>query len=431
MLTRPRRQVLATLALVGFTIVPSLYVAYSAHRVRRPDHLREVEAEVGRRLGVLVKVTRASHPRPDVDQLEGVALRLDDARNSEIARADSLRVTRGSGEMTLKVGRLGLKGVGGTDVLANVVTLMRRLISTEVGRIALVADRAEIDLGGRVETVRDLAAILQVDREAPTLTASYLVADESGKTRTRCELVLRREVQPAGVKTTLAFKTMDGAIPSRLLSPFFDAEGWLGDSATVEGTLNLAHRDGSDWEADFAGSLGHVDLDSVVGRRFAGHRLEGRARVTFEAARWAERAGGQGSGWVEARGVLASGPGSISVPLLRALEDRMRFRLDGAIDPRRADVEFQGLGLSFAMNELGELRLGGAMGLEFPPDVVLVQRQGARSLARAPQGVANVRGLWNTLIPAAEESLAPVVPEAHALQSLPLPPGRATPLSAN
>lgn len=431
MLTRSRRQVLATLALIGFTVAPSAYVAYNAHRVRRPSHLREVEAEVGRRLGVLVSVARATHPRPDVDQLDDVSLRLETARHSEIAHADTLRVTRGAGELTLRVGELALRGGEAPDLLGHVLTLMRRLASSDGGRIALVADRGVVGLGDRREAVHDLAAILQAVGEVPTLTASYLVADEARGSRTRCELMLSRSAGPGGVRTTVVLKTMDGSVPARVLAPFFDPESWLGSSARLEGTLTLNRREGGAWEADFRGALDEVDLASVVGRRFAGHRLSGRARLALDSARWAERAGGQGPGWVEARGAITAGPGTISMGLLRALESRMRFRLANTIDPRKADVEFQAFGLSFAMDSAGELKLGGALGAEYSPDAVLVQGSRPLPLARSPEGAANVRGLWNTLIPAAPETLAPAVSEAHALRSLPLPAGRSGPVSAN
>ena len=100
MLTRPRRQLAATLALALFTVAPTLYVGLTVHHLGRPAHARSVEAEIGRRLGVLVQVDSAAHPRPEVDLLRGVSLRLDDAGHAEIARADTLRIGRDGSDMT-------------------------------------------------------------------------------------------------------------------------------------------------------------------------------------------------------------------------------------------------------------------------------------------------------------------------------------------
>lgn len=427
MLTRPRRQVAATAALVFFTVAPTLYVGARIHRVGRPAHAREVEAEIGRRLGVLVKVDSASHPRPDVDVLSGVTLSLDDRADAEIARADSVRIRHDGAEMTLRVGHLAIRGSGASDALEHAILLIRRLASGEGSRLNLIVDRCDVRLGARMETLSDLAAVVQVDPAAPSVSASYLLADEAGKTRTRCEMSLRCE---AG-STAVSLRTMEGSVPARVLAPFFSTSEWLGDSARLDGSLALTRGEAGAWDAEFRGDLLGIDLSRVVGRRFAGHRLSGMARLSVEIARWAERPDGQGPGWVEARGTLTAGPGAISAGLLSALQSRMRFRLARPIEPGPSDVEFQGLGIAFAMNAAGELNVKGALGGEYAPDAVLVQGHRAQPLAKAPEGVANVRGLWNALIPATPDALAPAVPEAQALRSLPLPGARSRGFSAN
>ena len=428
MLTRPHRQVAATLALALFTIAPTVWVTRTVLAVARPGHVREVEAEIGRRLGVLVQIGAAAHPRPDVDVLRDVSLRWDEAGNGRIARADSVRIVRTTGEMTLRIGRLSLSGDGASNALGRLVTVMRRLASAGETRINLIADRCDVNLEGRVEPLRELAAIVLLDRESPSLSASYVIVDEVARERTRCELAITCE---APATTRVAIKTMDGSIPARVLSPFFDADAWLGRAARLDGAITHSRADNLAWDVEFRGELAQVDLASVVGQRFAGHRLSGVGRLTIESARWGERAGGQGPGWVGAKGVLTAGPGSISAGLLAAMRDRMRFRLAGPGEPVLPDVDYQALGLSFAMNGGGELALEGALGGEFPPDAVLVQSHRASPLARAPQGAANVRGLWNTLVPSSPENLAPAVPEMHVLRSLPLPPGTGGKLSAN
>jgi hypothetical protein len=428
MLTRPHRQVAATIALALFTIAPTAWVARTVHALGRPGHAREVEAEIGRRLGLLVHIGNATHPRPDVDVLLDVSLRMDDAGHGQIAHADRVRLVRSGGEMTLRVGHLGLSGEGASDAVGRIVNLMRRMAASDESRVSLVADLCDVTLDGRVETLRDLAVIVQLDRASPSLSASYLIADENARERTRCELSVTCEARGS---TKVAIRTMDGSVSARALSLFFDADDWFGRSARLDGSLALSRLDGSGWDAEFRGEIAAVDLSSVVGRRFAGHRLSGIGKLAIESARWGERSGGQGPGWVAARGVLTAGPGSISMGLLDAMRSRMRFRLASPSDPDRPDLDYQSLGLAFAMNGEGEIMLRGALGGEYAPDAVIVQGHRASPLARAPEGAANVRGLWNTLIPATPENLAPAVPEMHALRSLPLPPGVAGKISAN
>ena len=188
MLTRPHRQVAATIALALFTIAPTLWVSRTVHALGRPGHARDVEAEIGRRLGLLVHIGNATHPRPDVDVLRDVSLRMDDAGHGEIARAASVRLVRSSGEMTLKVEHLALNADDASDALGRIVILMRRMATSGDARVSLVADRCDVTMNGRVEALRDLAAIVQLDRSSPSLSASYLIADDDSRDRTRCEL---------------------------------------------------------------------------------------------------------------------------------------------------------------------------------------------------------------------------------------------------
>ena len=150
--------------------------------------------------------------------------------------------------------------------------------------------------------------------------------------------------------------------------------------------------------------------------------------MRVRSARWADRPGGQGPGWVEAEGVLTTGPGAISPSLLEALKGELKFKLDPKLAGRREgdDVPFQGLGLSFAMSADGQLRLGGNLGSDYPAGAVLIDGNDATPIAAAPAGVANVRGLWNALFLRGSSSvLIAETRESLLLRKyLPAPPAR-------
>jgi hypothetical protein len=215
-------------------------------------------------------------------------------------------------------------------------------------------------------------------------------------------------------------------LSASVLDVFFDTPDWLGTGAKVDGALTLRQTGAKDWEADFQGGLYDVDLAVLVGRRFPGQHLSGVARLAVKSARWADRPG-QGYGWVEAQGELTAGQGTIGLGLLRALAAEMKFRFAprlARLDDSKPDVDFRALGLGFAMTPNGEIRVTGALGTEFAPDVVLVS--GNNPLAYAPQGAANVRGLIKTLFPvnpAADPGvLVPLTAESRVLLCLPVPP---------
>lgn len=90
-LTRPVRQTLATLVLVGLTVVPTALVATVAWRITRPGHVRDVEIELGRQLGLQVTLAAVRYPRPGEVVYQEIVLRQEEPRGKglvEIARAD-------------------------------------------------------------------------------------------------------------------------------------------------------------------------------------------------------------------------------------------------------------------------------------------------------------------------------------------------------
>src|SRR5262249_49816189 len=106
MMTRPHRQVLATLALLLFAVAPTGYAGVMAWRLNRPGYVREVEAELGRQLGVAVSLEGVRYPRPGEVVFRGVTLRQEEAggkqaRLAEVARADVVWFRRGDRELVV------------------------------------------------------------------------------------------------------------------------------------------------------------------------------------------------------------------------------------------------------------------------------------------------------------------------------------------
>ena len=103
-LTRPLRQTLATIALFGLTVVPTGVVATIAWRINRPGHVRDVEIELGRQLGLQVTLDAVRYPRPGEVVYQGITLRQEEPRSkglTEIARADQARLQRADRELIL------------------------------------------------------------------------------------------------------------------------------------------------------------------------------------------------------------------------------------------------------------------------------------------------------------------------------------------
>jgi len=406
-LTRPHRQAFATLVLAVFTIAPTIYVISLACKISRPGHLRDVEFELGRQLGLQVTLRSVTHPRPGEDVLRGVVFRQEEPRGKsffEVARADEVRIFRNAGELMVEAAGLRLHGEGPRQAMDQATTLLKRAGDATWKRVGLSAPTCEVELGddgpgGIGYTLREVIADFRLDRGAPAVHASYRMLGD-GPT-TRCELTLRRDRAARPVRTTLAFETKEGLpLPARVLDPFFATADWLGPDARVAGALTLSRAGEAEWEAEFRGDLLGVDLATLVAARFPDHHLAGTAAIQVRSARWANRGDGKGAGWVEAEGALTVGPGAIGAGLLRALGKEMQFRLDPRLAAARdADIPFQDLGLGFAMAGDGRLRLAGDLGTDYPAGAVIGAGVGRTPLAAAPAAATSVRGLWNALFP--------------------------------
>jgi hypothetical protein len=427
-LTRPHRQVLGTVALLLATVAPTVFVGLTAWRINRPGHVHDVEAELGKRLGMKVTLEAVRYPRPGEAVCTGLVLWQPEPRQKtklvEVARADRVKFAKVGGQVVLSASGLRLSAEGPGQAVAQVGDLLRRAAETDLERVSLAAEACELSLGpvdlGPAYSLTDLAATFRADAGAPALEASYRLGP--GPSPTRCELKLVRDRQGAAIRTTLALRTADGPpLPAQVLAPFFDPADWLGPEAKVAGSLALAQEGSRDWEADFAGEISDVALGSLLGDRVPDHQLSGRATLSVKSAHWGPRPGGGPPGWVSADGRLAAGAGSISTSLLKALRSEMSFRLGDRLELKPGVIDFQGLGLAFSIRPDGAVQLAGDLGDAYGPGAVILDADGLSGLAFAPRDPGNLIGLRRTLGPA-DASQAILVPTGlQFLDYLPMP----------
>ena len=333
------------------TVVPTGFVAATAWRINRPGHVRDVEIELGRQLGMQVTLDRVRYPGPGETVYQGMVLRQQEPSGkglAEIVRADLARVSRADRELTINLENARIRGESPRLASTQLGSFIQRSGQVPFERINFIAPTCQLDLGrdDLQFALGEIAGEFVADAVTPVLRIAYRISEKGSGTR--CELSFSRDRRSDPIATTVVLKTVEGApLPAHVLNVFFDAGDWLGTDAKVEGTLTLHQAGSGDWEADFHGELLDLDLAKLVGRRFPRHRLAGRARLMIENARWGERPS-QGPGWVQVKGELVAGQGSIGVSLLEALAREMKFRLSPRllhIDPRKTEIEFQSLAL--------------------------------------------------------------------------------------
>ena len=234
-LTRPFRQGLATAALFVFTVLPTAFVALYAWRVNRPGHIRDVEIELGRQLGLQVTLEAVRYPKPGELVYQGIVLRQEEPRGKrliEIARAGLVRLVRSDRELTLHAENLKLSGESPKQALAQVGTLLQRSGALPFERINLAAPACELDLGqeGLRYAIGDLAGEFVADPSNPTLRVAYRLGEPGSGAR--CELTLNRDRGANPVRSVLVLKTLEGLpLPARVLDVFFETDDWLGPRA--------------------------------------------------------------------------------------------------------------------------------------------------------------------------------------------------------
>ncbi len=371
---------------------------------------------------------KVRYPRPGEVIYEGLVLRHDEPQGksmAEILRADAVRVESVDREWVVQLENAQLHGDSPRMALDRLGSLLQQSGRVPFRKINVTAPTCQIELGqaGFSYTLTDLAAEFQADPITPSCRVAYRFPAEGAGTR--CETTLTRDRCADPPQTAIVFRTVEGLpLPARVLDCFFDSRDWLGDDAKVEGTLGLRKTGSQDWEAEFQGDLHGVNLSNLVGKRFPRHLLTGRGHVALETACWAQRPH-QGIGWVSVKGELSAGPGTIGTELLIGLAREMKFRRSprlASLDPRKTEVDFRALGLSFSIEPNGEIQISGALGAELRRMLCLPEPR--PRCYRRPRGAASVHGLIKALFPSSPENsdvLVPFTAQSQVLLSLPVP----------
>jgi hypothetical protein len=214
-LTRPRRQALATLAVLGLMVAPTALIAWNAWKLRRPDHRLVVAATLSDRLGARVTLDHVSYPRPGETLLRGVVIRQDDPGTKaqgigEIARAAVLRLRSDGAMLQIEADGLTLRAASPRQALAQLGGLLQRAGTNGATEVSLLAASCHVEPGAGLSRfrLRDLAGMLKVEAKSLTLSASLRL---DAPDTPRCELTLVRDRQANGLHTTLTVRTADNA----------------------------------------------------------------------------------------------------------------------------------------------------------------------------------------------------------------------------
>ncbi len=401
----------------GFVLlcaVPLALVLLWATWLARPEHRDGVARELGQRLGMSVKLSAVRHPRPMVTLLEGLEL-SDPETGAHLARLRMVEIDS-SGGILLIAGyqpeiELG-DGAAWRDLLARE---MRRPYDGS-GGVRLNCGELTLHMPGGAQTLTDVRCELEIKETGSEATCSFQSASTPGAEPATLRVVRNRQTSPP----TSGFDLETGAatLPCGLLAAAWPPAGGLGPQCRFRGSFS-ATEDTQGWTGQLVGRLLDIELNELVGGRFA-HKLSGRGDLAIERLRFH-------SGRIEqAAGVLTAGPGLVSRSLIKAAGDCLGLVPDGEIKTLGSSVPYEQLATAFALDEHG-LAVRGQCG-DPAPGAMLRDRTGALLLEpqKASQPVVN---LVRMLVP--DQPLqVPLAPEIeHLAHVLPVPLPQVSPSS--
>ncbi len=451
-LTRPQKQGVATLVVILISIVPTGLVGLQAWYVNRPGHVHDVQVELGRTLGLHVRLGSVRYPQPGTIELRDVRLRHEEDRIApiELVRAAKLTVQRDGSKRRIEADGLRIQADSPRRAIDQLIAVLGKFGGDDEPDtvVHLLAPSCQVDLSAHLSHDSDDGRPLDPDA-TPSIPLRYEIfeiaghyyshgrgpqADNQGRgpqiqlsfqdaNGTRSDVTLRRNRQAEGTPSTIiTVKTVNGALPARYLDPFFTTARWLGDEATVQGQLKLESQDAElGWWLTFQGTLERIDLAQFVRQNAPDNRITGLASLQIHEALWSPRLDRGDYGWTSVRGRLHAENGTIGARTLQRMRDQLLIdvgRLRQPFDPDGStDQPFYMLGINFEIQADGELILRGGLPADhYTPDAILVASEYTqRPLARAPEGASSVRGLITTLVPVGNNPHAVIPDDPRAL----------------
>ena len=324
------RRLLCRAAFLLCCLLPtSGVVAWGISR-KLPGHVDSYCHELSQRLGMPVKLTSVTTPRPGVFVLSGLEIE-DPERSAVILRVPELTAGRTpaglavrAAEAEIDASQANLAGEMLESLLIQHATMPEVEVQWFVGKLAIRA-------AGKTHQVVGLDGDLRSLSEGTKAQCKFLFSSGAEKAPTQQPgslMIFRdRQAQPA----VTGFEIETGSVPLPCaLSPWSNLNAFWGPKSEFRGYL-WARQAAGGWEVEIQdGLLRGIELKRLIGEPFS-QEITGPAKIQLDHARFQD-------GRLESvLGTVTAGPGTVDWELLASAASSLELAWGGAPRPAAAD----------------------------------------------------------------------------------------------
>jgi len=392
----------------------ALVAAWCASRYL-PGHLRAEAEQLGRQLGLDVRLEGLKHLRPGAVLYEGLEI-ADPETGQVLLKCRLLEVASQQGEdrdrrrptLALLASQPEIEAAA----VGRLWELLQRTVECHHGRLdadlRIAAGEVTLRAGADSQTLTDVEGSLDTLSAGADAQVRFRLAGADTPEPIRIRVVRNRQLSPPA--SGFELYTGGGELPCNVLAMGLGELKPLGARCRFRGYL-WANETPQGWEGEITGQMARLDLGGLVSDHFP-HRLSGSGELVIQSARFRR------GRLEEASGTLAVGPGMIDRSLIEAAADRLGL-IPVAERPNAAErIAYEQLAFSLTLDAAGVKLQGRCTNGE--PGTILADGNG-RLLGEPSEQPKPIAALVQTLVPQSAVQVPASRQTDWLLRHLPVP----------
>lgn len=390
----------------------ALVAAWCASRYL-PGHLRAEAEQLGRQLGLDVRLEGLKHLRPGAVLYEGLEI-ADPETGQVLLKCRLLEVASQQSDDRRRptLALLASQPEIEAAAIGRLWELLQRTVECHHGRLdadlRIAAGEVTLRAGADSQTLTDVEGNLETLPAGADAQVRFRLAGADTPEPIRIRVVRNRQLAPPA--SGFELYTGGGELPCNVLAMGLGELKPLGACCRFRGYL-WANETPQGWEGEITGQMARLDLGGLVSDHFP-HRLSGSGELVIQSARFRR------GRLEEASGTLAVGPGTIDRSLIEAAADRLGLT-PAADRPNAAErIPYEQLAFSLTLDAAGVKLQGRCTNGE--PGTILADRNG-RLLGEPAEQPKPIAALVQTLVPQSSVQVPASRQTDWLLRHLPVP----------